>query len=239
VHASSPGSAGNIPAYDISEPCCAASVIAKNTIAFTGGQDERNFQTVAKSDIDTTASTLKTTLSASMQGALQGQLKPQEHLQLLPCAPIVSSDHQPGQEATRLTVTVSQTCSAVAYDGQEVAEKATQLLTTQAKQTLGTGYSLFGNVQVSVTQATVTNNSKPLVFLSFHAQGTWIYALSQQAQQRIKQLIAGKTKQEAMHILQSLPGTVQASISWDGFSDDTRLPKDTRDIHFHIIVQHS
>ncbi len=231
AHAIRQGSAGNIGRYDINQPCCFASVIAKNLTPFRGGADVRNFQTVAKNDIDTTASTLKTNLAQSVTGALQGQLKPQEQLQLLPCAPTVSSDHQPGQEAREVKVSVSETCGAVAYNNETPITKATELLSHQALQHLGTGYSLFGIVQVSITQATLTRTSHTLIF---SCQGTWVYGISQQAQQSIKQLIAGKSKQTALKLLLSLPGVKSASIEGD---ENTKLPKNITGIHFQIIVQ--
>jgi hypothetical protein len=235
AHALYPGSSGNIPAYTINEACCATAMKAVNTTSFTGGQDERNFQTVAKADIASVTTPLKTTVMQSMHGALQGQVQPPEQLFILPCNPTVISDHKPGEEATEVNVTVSQTCSAVAYNSQELTQKATDLLTRQAITKIGTGFSLFGEVQVTVTQATITHRA-PVVFLSFHASGTWIYGLSYKAQEHIKALIAGKTKQQALQVLASLPGIEQVSISW---SDDTKLPKNIQNMHLHILVQNS
>jgi len=237
--ATTTGTQGNIPTKAINEPCCDVSVLAVNLTPFSGGQDERTFQTVTKSDIENTAQPLKTTLSHSTAGALQGQLNPNEQLYLLPCTSTVTADHRAGAEATRVTVTVSETCSAVAYGVQAVAEKAKDVLYSHAVKLVHAGYSLLGTVQVSVKQASVTTIPRPLVFLSFHAQGMWVYALSTAAQQHINSLIAGKTKQEALQLLASLPGVEHASIRWDGFGDSTRVPKETRTIHFHIIIQSS
>jgi Baseplate J-like protein len=233
AHARSQGGQGNIPAYDINQACCANAVLAKNTQRFTGGQDERSYQTVAPADIAHTATPLKTTLAHSLQGALQGQVQPHEQLFLLVCPPTITSDHQAGQEATSVTVTVSENCRAVVYNSEEVERKATALLTHQAAATLGAAYSLFGTVHVRSIQATITQTPTPLVFFSFRAFGTWIYGLSPPAQQQMKRLIAGKTKQQALHLLASLPGVARAAISW---GDDTRLPKDTGDIHLSLFV---
>jgi VCBS repeat-containing protein len=208
-------------------------VFVKNN-QFTGGQDERDFQTVSKSDINSIATLLKTAVAQSMQGALQGQAEPNEQLYILPNRPTVTSDHQIGQEATQVNVTVSQTCSAVAYNSQELATKVTAFLSTQAQQHIGTGYSLFGTVHVSFQAATVTRSST--VLLSFSASGTWVYGLSQPAQQRIKQLIAGKTTQEALQLLAALPGVEQAAIRFEGFGNDTRLPKQSSLIHLAFVV---
>jgi VCBS repeat-containing protein len=236
AHALNPGSRGNIPGYGINQACCANAVLAKNTQPFTGGQEERNFQTVAKADIATTAAPLKTAVAQSMSAALQSQLTPQEQLSLLPCPPHVTSDHQPGQEATQVKVTVSQTCSAVAYNREELEKKATVFLATQAHQKTGAGYILFGTVHVSVRQATMTSTPHPLVFLSFHAQGTWFYGLTHTAQEQIKHLIAGKSTQEAVTLLASLPGVEHAAIRFTGFGDESRLPKDTRYISITLVI---
>jgi len=235
AHAISPSVKGNIPAYDINEACCATSVLAKNTNPFTGGQDKRNYQTVAKKDIDTISAPLKTAVAQSMSGALQGQVQPHEQLYILPCTPTQTSDHQPGEEAREVKVTVSQTCSAVAYNSQELETKATAFLATQALHKTGAGYSLLGNVLVSVKQASVTS-TPPLVFLSFQASGTWIYGISQKAQDQIKSRIAGKTRQDALQVLASLPGIEQVSIRWNEFGDDTRLPKNSRYIHITLLI---
>lgn len=236
AHAITAGSRGNIPAYDINQACCATSVLAKNTQAFTGGQDERDFQTVAEADISSAATPLKISIAQSMSGALQGQLNPNEQLQLLPCSPTIASDHPIGAEATQVKVTVSQTCSAVAYNSQELQTKATTFLATQAQQKSGAGYSLLGEVQVHVTQASISHTSHPLVFLSFKASGTWIYGLSATAQERMKNLIAGKSTEKAISLLATLPGIEHATIHFDGFGDATRLPKNSRYIHISLIV---
>lgn len=236
AHALTKGSSGNISAYDINQACCATAIKGVNTISFSGGRDERNFQTVAKADIDTKARALKTTLAQSVTGAFQGQLKPQEQLQLLPCAPTVSSDHQPGREAREVQITVSETCSAVAFNHETLITQATNILSHQALQQLGTGYSLLGDIHISVKQAIITHTTPPLVFISFSSQGTWMYALNKNEQQRLQGLLAGKSRQEALQTLVSLPGIEHASIAWD---EHTKLPKNGNDIHFHIFIQNS
>ena len=72
-----------------------------------------------------------------------------------------------------------------------------------------------------MNQATEHNKR---VVLSFNSQGTWVYAVKSAGQQRIKSLIAGKTKQEAERLLASMPGIEHASIRW---GDETKLPKNT------------
>src|SRR6266536_4041706 len=144
------GSTGNIQAGGVNTPI-ALAVFVKNT-QFTGGQDERDFQTVAKSDVANTATPLKTAVTQSMSGALLSQLTPQEQLYVLPCPPTVASDHHVGQEARQVKVTVSETCSAAAYNRETLDRKATDFLTRQAVKKFGSGYSFFGEIRVVVQQ---------------------------------------------------------------------------------------
>jgi hypothetical protein len=237
AHTVLPGIRGNIPPGDINQSCCAASVLAQNTAQFHGGQDERNFQTVTQADINGVATALQTTLIQSMQGALQAQLQPDEQLQLLPCSPTLTADHHIGEEAVQIRVTASETCMAAAYNEQRLQTQAKDILTAQAYKTLGAGYSLLGDLQVTVKQATTTtsvlrNSPTPPVTLSFSCVGTWVYALANADQEHIKSLIAGHTKQEALHMLKALPGIESASINWGS----AVLPKDSAHIHFVIFA---
>jgi len=229
AHAVNAGTQGNIPARDINTACCATAVLAVNLTPFQGGANERNFQFVTKSDIENAAIPLKAAVSQSVTAALQAQLKDNEQLQSLPCTPQVSADHQINEEATSVKVTATLTCGAVAYNQTTLEQQATQLLTTQAFKKLGPGYSLLGTIQVTVTHA-IPSRTIPTLVLSL--TGTWTYALSSAAQQRVKDLVKGKTYQEALHILRSLPGIEKASLAWD---EHTKLPEDPKDIHLLLI----
>src|SRR5712692_6223871 len=61
AHALLAGGEGNIPAYDINTACCAPSVVAKNTKAFTGGTEARNFLEVRREDINNAVTMLLVT----------------------------------------------------------------------------------------------------------------------------------------------------------------------------------
>lgn len=226
AHAVTPGSAGNIPTGDINQPCCATAVRAVNTTSFSGGADERNFQTVAKSDITNVAAPLKGTVTQSMQTTLTGQLKSGETLTSPTCATSQTADHQAGEEATAVKVSVSETCSGIAYNSQELTDKVTQLLTSQAMKKFGIGYSLFDPPQVDIKAAEINHTATPLlVFLSFTAQSTWIYGISTQEQQTIKTLIAGKTTAKALQLLAALPGIELVALQSSGFGDSSQIPK--------------
>jgi hypothetical protein len=229
AHALTANAKGNIQAYDINL-AVSSDLTVKNLSNFSGGQDARDFQTVTKQDIAQAAAPLKTSLAQSMQGALTGQLQSGEALVIPSCTPTISSDHQIGQEATQVKVTLSETCSGVAYDTAELESKATQLLTAQALKKLRSGYSVLGDVQVTTTTATVTA-SHPII--AFSCNGVWVYTLSDKAQEHIKDLIKGKTTQDAIHLLQTLPGIERVATSWDV---NTKLPKDIQNIHLVIFA---
>jgi hypothetical protein len=236
AHTTHAGSNGNIQAYDINEACCSTAIKAVNTTPFHGGQNERNFQTVAKADIASVAMPLTIAVAQSMQGALNSQANQRETLLTLPCSSAVTPDHRVGDEAKEVTVLVSETCSAAAYDSQELTTRATRLVRARAGKKLGPQYCPFGTVHVTVLKASITSAATPPVFVSFQAQGTWTYGLSNTAQQRIKQLVAGKRKLAALHVLLSMPGIQDAAIH--GIDDLTKLPKSVSSIHVMIVVKH-
>jgi len=231
AHAINPGARGNIPVYDISQPCCLTSVIAKNTDAFHGGQDERNFQTVTQADMNSLSTMLKTQLSASIQGALLAQLHSDEELQTPPCSPIITADHQIGQEAVLVKVTATETCSGVAYNQTALQNQATALLSSQAAKKLGSSYSLLGVIHMTIIQASVSHTT-PII--AFTCTGTWIYTLSHTAQEHLKHLIAGKSKDQAVSILSHVPGIESASI--DSVDDNQRLPKNPDQVIFQTFA---
>jgi Baseplate J-like protein len=226
------GNAGNIQARDISMTL-STGLYVKNLAAFTGGQDERDYLIVTKADRDAAAISLQAKVTASITAALQGQLVPGEELQIMPCSRATTVDHAPGEEATHLTVSVSETCSAIAYDMQQLHARATQLLTTQAAQALGAGYLLSGNVRVTVNRATATPATSGVVF-AFTCQGMFAYTLNGQAQQRIKSLLAGKPRHTALRLLLQQTGIHTASIT--GIADNLPLPDDLTHIHLLIVL---
>ncbi len=230
AHAINAGTQGNIPARDINTACCATAVLAINLTPFHGGADERDFHFVTKSDIENAAIPLKSALTQSVTAALKTQLRTQEQLQILPCTPQVSADHNVNEEADQVKVTATLTCSGVAYNENTLQQQATKLLTSQALKELGSGYSLYGTIQVTVNHATATHNNPPLVL---SLQGIWTYALSGREQQRIKTLIAGKTYKKALQILRALPGIESVSMAWD---ENMKLPKNSRYIRLVLIT---
>jgi len=230
AHAAQAGTTGNIQADDINQACCFASVLAKNPEHFTGGQDARDYQTVAKADIDNAARPLQTALSESSNGAFHGQLTPGEKLIPLPCSPAVSPDHHIGEAAATVTVTVSQTCRAVAYETAALQKSAAAILATEGKKAAGAHYRLIGTVQVTVLHAGITGQARGLASIMVHIAGVWGYQFTQAELHRIAQQIAGKPQEAARTILRHVPGIQSATIA--GIDETMNLPRNTSLIHF-------
>jgi hypothetical protein len=217
AHAIATGEKGNIPAYDLNQACCATSVLAKNTEAFTGGQSGRSYSVVTPSDLEAAATTIKTTLDTSEQAALDAQAITGESLTLPLCSQKILADHQAGEGARELRVTVSETCSSIAYAAHDVDQDATQMITAAAKR-LGTGYSLRGDTQVTITitHATITNQARGIATLTMKIEATFVYQITPGEKRHILKLIAGKTRQHALTTLLHLPGIQGAAITIKG-----------------------
>jgi len=230
-----PGSAGNINALTINQSCCVSGVTVQNTAPFTGGQDPQNFTVVSQSDIDGAAKPLENTLTPEAQKSVKGQIHPNEQLvNSLQCTPNVTSDHNAGDRATNVTVTVKVTCSGEVYDQQAAQLIASNLLKQQAAKTPGPGYALVGDLTTKVTQVMVTDPNKGTLLLQVKAEGIWVFQFSAAQKQALANLIAGKSKQNALALLVKQPGVAKADIVLSG-GDGNTLPTDPTQIT--IVVQ--
>jgi baseplate J-like protein len=233
AHALEPGPRGNIPVRDINQVCCLPSVLVQTTAAFQGGQNERDYTVVTWEDINQVVANLIPTLKQSEHAAFAAQLRAHEALATPPCTRSVTPDHQAGAEAARVTVTVSEQCTAIAYDGAALREQAIQVLTRELVQRGGPHYRLVSAVQASVLHARIIDQRREVAYLTVQIEGTSMYQFSQQQLQRIKQLIAGKTPPQAVRILLALPGVQRASVA--GIGESRSLPKDSSCIQVRIL----
>jgi hypothetical protein len=224
AHALNTGASGNILAYDINTACCATSVLAKNTAAFTGGQRVRDFIIVTKHDLEAAEAVIKSTLDTSERAALNAQVNEGEELITPACSPTTTSNHRIGEEAKDVTVTVSETCSSIAYVAHDVYQDTTQLIQMDATKRLGANYSLMGGLQVSIKRATIADQARGLATLTIQADATFVYQITPGIQHQLIKLIAGKPKQQALALLLQSPGIAGAQISVKG--GNRTLPSD-------------
>lgn len=219
AHASTIGTPGNIPARDIdtatNECGGKACVRVVNRAAFTGGTNSGTYAVVQQSDIDGATNNLMVANQPDPQRVLQGQIRSNEQLVGTPqCQSKASSDHQAGDVATQVTVSVTFTCTGEVYDKKAAQALSTTLLTHQAATDPGAGYALVGPIKTVVSNATL--DYQGTVTITTTAEGIWVYQLSQEQQQNLARLVAGKNKQAAMSLLQQQPGVSQVDIQLAG-----------------------
>ena len=223
AHATIAGPEGDLKAGAIYGPCCRVNISAVNG-AFRGGQDARDYQTMTQHDLEATTKSVKASLDQSAKAALQTQVQNDETLATpLPCQQKAKVDHQPGEEATTVHVTLDETCTGIVYQTQALHTLLTQAVTAQAARQLGAGYEPNGDTQVTATAQGTS---------SIQAIGTsrWVYQFTQAQQEQMKATIAGKSQAQAKTLLLSQPGAQSVS-----FSGNTTLP-DKQSIRFVFIT---
>lgn len=234
AHAVNPGAAGNIGSLAISGTCCSSSnaVFVRNDNAFTGGQDAKNYNFVREGDVNAFVNSAARQLTNQANSALRNQLKSGEQLAQATNCPSTTTPSNPigdrGVNVTSSTVTVSVTCSAVAYDGNGMQGLVSQLLQKQAASSAGPGYALDGNIVVQ-SQVQQVNDDKT-VSLVVTAKGLWVYQFSNQQKQQLAKLVAGKSINSAKAILQAQPGVRSVTIS----SNNATLPTDPSQIAVNV-----
>ncbi len=224
-HAAIKGPQGNIKVGDVYGPCCRLNVFVANG-AFHGGQNTRNYRSVSLRDITTIVKSFKNSLKQSVQAALQTQIQASETLVApLSCTSNVTSDHQAGEEATRVSIVVSESCTGIVYTTQALMTLATQLATQVAITRLGTAYTLTG-VQTSIIQAIQKDHGSS--DLQVKSVSLWAYSFGLEQQQAIKSTIAGMSRNKATATLLHLTGVQSVAIS---LKSGTDLPADAQYIH--------
>jgi hypothetical protein len=234
AHAVPAGEVGNIAPLTVNVPdCCGGggTISAKNLTAFHGGQNA--YTVVSQSDIDGAANALETSLTQSAQTALQKQVHSGEQL-VAPaqCTDKVTSDHNAGDRAGNVTVTVTATCTGETYDQKAALALAADLLKKDASTDPGPGYQLVGALVTTVTSAKVVDTQKGIIALHVEAEGIWVYQFTDAQKQMLANLIKGKSKKDALAALAMQPGVAKVSID---ISSGDVLPTDASQITINIV----
>ncbi|GLV60919.1 hypothetical protein KDH_77380 [Dictyobacter sp. S3.2.2.5] len=237
AHAVNIGTNGNISTLAINQTCCTAdnSVFVKNTDAFTGGQDAADYTFVQQGDVDAAVNPLVTSLSQQARSDFNKQLAANEQLVEDPaCTKSVTSNKgeigDQGRNVTSTTVTVSATCTGMAYDQKSAQQIASSRLRQKATSDPGFGYALVGNVTSRVTNI---NRQGQNIALQVSAQGTWAYQFSPQRKQQLLQAVAGKSISAAQKFLKQQIGIANVFIHLKE-GNNTALPTDPAGINIQI-----
>jgi VCBS repeat-containing protein len=228
------GPQGNIAPLDLNGLCCVAGVSVKNTDAFTGGQNARDYPVVAWQDVEAVTGPQSTVLTGQAQTSLQEEVRPNEQLASpAQCHPALHSDHPIGSEATHVTITLTVTCQAEVYDQQAVQRLASTVLDEQAHTTLGAGYSVQGAIKTTVTQVATTEAAHGTLSLLVSVQGTWSYQFSSTEINQLSRRIAGLPRQQALRLLKQERHIQVVSITetWNA----TNIPTDPAHIQMMVL----
>ncbi len=222
------GTGGNIGALDIDGPCCAPGIIVKNG-AFSGGQNPMAHAIVEQADIDAATNQVVATLKPGVLKDLQGQVRSNEAVVpgtlQCPSTSNLTPDHNAGDHAGSVTVSGTITCTEEVYDQQAALTMVANLLEAEALKDFGPNYALTGNIVTGVTQ--ITQGSGGIVNVEVSAEGVWVYNQFDIA--KLKQDIAGMSKQDATDYLLTQPGVSSAQLE---LSSGNTLPVDPA----HIII---
>lgn len=118
------GELGNIAASDIDQACCGPSILAQNLYAFSGGQDARDIPILTRSDLSTGSQALTTQADEAVNGQAQQETRPGTILLPLDCAGTLVASHQAGDQALASTLTLTKTCTPLAYAATDIAKQA-------------------------------------------------------------------------------------------------------------------
>ena len=225
------GPQGDIGVDAIYGPCCRAYVSVQNTQPFAGGHNARTYRSVSQQDISRGTSLLSTDLGQSMQVAFQAQLQADETLVTpMPCRQTVMTDHATGTEAQQVHITLGETCAGEAYNTQDYHELMTLILSGEAMRQLGPGYTLTASIQAAIDK--VIASGHVFIAMKVRGAGTCLYRFTQAQLQRIKAIIAGKSKQEATRLLLQIQGVQTAVLT---LKHGTRVPASTANVHILVL----
>jgi len=232
AHTAITGPAGNIAANDLYGPCCRLNISAVNH-AFSGGQNARTYLMVTAQDVAKVEGILHPQLIQSMKAAFLTDLASGESLVTpFACREDVEGSAGIGEEATSLTLMLTDTCTAVAYHTQELATLVTQQLMMRAQRQLGDGYALLGGITPTILNAIPSPGKANTQMLTVKGSGTWTYQFSEAQIEQMARAVAGKSAAQATTTLLHLPGVSQVELGTSG-----TLPADPARIHVLVVEE--
>jgi hypothetical protein len=233
------GQAGNIGPHALDgNKCCNEAILVSNVESFSGGKDSRTVKTVADADIAGAKQALKKDLQDQVKQRLQKKLQGDEVMAGTPIYNIsASSDISVGQDADKVTVTVTVEGAVTVYNRATAEEAARDLLINQAKRDFGDGYSFYklqdkiAVVSTSPSSNQGTGKNEP-VYLNVTVRGLWLYTISDEQLKQWRDAIKNTGKDVAATYLKSRPGVAGVTIQLPIGSE--QLPGDIADIKIEI-----
>jgi hypothetical protein len=150
----------------------------------------------------------------------------------IPCTTSSQSNHRVGDEATNLSVTVTQNCTIASYSPQAFNKRLMTEFSQSILHQFGIGYTLLGSPTSHVTDTEIQPGQ-----IEFQVAAMALYGLDFSASKtnQLSEQIAGKSRQATVNILKRETGVDK--ITLDLPNDMNSLPTDTTKIHFIVIYQ--
>jgi hypothetical protein len=225
AHATIYGSGGNLPAGSI-HATFGAHILGTNHLAFTGGQSGQSHALVQQADINGLTSALQVRNEQNAYNSLKSRLQSGQRLAGMPlCRSKTAADHPAGTIAMNVTVTMTTTCAAEAYDFSGVLQIVGQKVQAQAASYFNSDFVEVGTLQASVTNAAITDANSGTLLLAVQATGKWAYRFGQGLKQSLAKVIAGKDVSQVRALLSSEAGIAAVNITISGPGQNT-LPSD-------------
>jgi serine/threonine protein kinase len=230
----SAGQNGNIAAEALNTPCCGGLVVVSNPQPFSGGTDGGVTHLVAQSDLDSVKNALLPGLQQKAQQQILSQIQSNEVQAGTPTYSIhLTSDHQVGDQATQVNVTVTVTAAALLYNARVARDLASQLLSKEAAQSLGSGYQPASDLSIA-TPVVEQQGTNGQLYLSINASGVWSYHLNTQTEEQWRQTIKGTSLTLAQTYLTTRAGIIAVHIQLP--FGTSNLPTDENQIIFIVQV---
>jgi hypothetical protein len=234
AHAIVGGTVGNIQQLDVNTLCCLSGILAKNTTAFTGGEDPQAYPTVSVADIQKAAHQVAATLDPVARNRVQSQIKKTERSLIpLQCSYATTSSPKVGEQATEASVSVSETCKTQVYDAVSLQDQLSLLFVQDVEKHAGNHFLLNGIPTVVFTKTTLLDKSHHAYQVTVIASGTLVFHLSDMQLHTLVTQIAGKPITQAQRALLQLQGVQGVSIT-PARQGENSLPQDPT--HIEIII---
>ena len=131
---------------------------------------------------------------------------------------------------------IERTSDSFKYGYPRSFQTVTHLVNQEAVTRFGTGYVQAGDMSIALANAALTNTSQQIATVKITTVSRWVYQVGTAERQQISKEIAGKGRQQAIHLLSQKAGIRQVTVLLTGGYNDT-LPQDTGRIQVVVIYR--
>lgn len=150
------GSVGNIPASDIDQACCGASILAQNLDAFSGGQDAQDITVLTEDDLSNGRQALTAQVDNAVNTQAQREVKPGTIMLPIGCTTTFVASHQVGDQASSSLLALTKICTLLAYSTTDIEKLAQRSIAIPQGYRLLSSSAFVVTSHVTTTRGTLT-----------------------------------------------------------------------------------